>query len=117
MFVRGRRTSDFPIIKRWNSTISMEFYYISAACNSHHSINLLLCEVLNERNVTLLYQVANELRFFVKARSFVLRLCLQTVASCCLWLFLSGWVHAGTLWYLMSNFGAVSTGILKVCAV
>ncbi|KAL8274961.1 hypothetical protein Esti_001161 [Eimeria stiedai] len=38
---------------------------------------------------------------------------LHTVASCSLWLFISGWVHSGTLWYLMSSFGAVSTGILK----
>lgn len=38
---------------------------------------------------------------------------LHTVASCSLWLFISGWIHSGTLWYLMSSFGAVSTGILK----
>ncbi|KAL8439628.1 hypothetical protein Efla_004536 [Eimeria flavescens] len=38
---------------------------------------------------------------------------LHTVASCSLWLFISGWIHSGTLWYLMANFGAVSTGILK----
>ncbi|OEH74690.1 transporter permease protein [Cyclospora cayetanensis] len=41
------------------------------------------------------------------------RLRNATVASCSLWLFISGWVHSGTLWYLMSSFGAVSTGILK----
>lgn len=38
---------------------------------------------------------------------------LKTVAHCFFWLFVSGWMHSGTLWYLMTHFGAVSTGILK----
>ncbi|PFH36771.1 putative transporter/permease protein [Besnoitia besnoiti] len=37
----------------------------------------------------------------------------RTVGHCFFWLFVSGWMHSGTLWYLMTHFGAVSTGILK----
>ncbi|EPR57119.1 putative transporter/permease protein [Toxoplasma gondii TgCatPRC2] len=37
----------------------------------------------------------------------------KTVACCFFWLFASCWLHSGTLWFLMANYGAVSTGILK----
>nr|CEL68156.1 TPA: transporter/permease protein, putative [Neospora caninum Liverpool] len=37
----------------------------------------------------------------------------KVVGYCFFWLFVSCWMHSGTLWFLMTHFGAVSTGILK----
>jgi len=37
----------------------------------------------------------------------------QVIFRCFVFLFISGWIHSGTLWYLIKNVGAVSSGVLK----